>query len=80
MTASKSNQGHSKVILHDMCLRDGMHAKHEQISVQQMVDVATALDRAGVATPFNTASRRTRTRNTSKPSRRGCSRPRSRCC
>lgn len=37
-----------KVILHDMCLRDGMHAKREQISVEQMVRVATALDAAGV--------------------------------
>jgi len=49
-----------KVILHDMCLRDGMHAKAEQISVdgmhakaeqisvEQMVTVATALDDAGV--------------------------------
>ena len=31
-----------KVLLHDMCLRDGMHAKREQISVEQMVKVATA--------------------------------------
>lgn len=37
-----------KVVLHDMCLRDGMHAKREQISVEQMVKVATALDEAGV--------------------------------
>jgi 4-hydroxy-2-oxovalerate/4-hydroxy-2-oxohexanoate aldolase len=37
-----------KVLLHDMCLRDGMHAKREQISVDQMIKVATALDAAGV--------------------------------
>jgi len=37
-----------KVLLHDMCLRDGMHAKREQIPVAQMVKVATALDEAGV--------------------------------
>lgn len=37
-----------QVKLHDMCLRDGMHAKREQISVEQMVKVATALDAAGV--------------------------------
>ncbi|WP_293373314.1 4-hydroxy-2-oxovalerate aldolase [Nevskia sp.] len=37
-----------KVILHDMSLRDGMHAKREQISTEQMVKVATALDAAGV--------------------------------
>ncbi|HUN94523.1 MAG TPA: 4-hydroxy-2-oxovalerate aldolase [Burkholderiaceae bacterium] len=37
-----------KVLVHDMCLRDGMHAKREQIPVPQMVKVAQALDDAGV--------------------------------
>lgn len=37
-----------KVKLHDMCLRDGMHPKRHQISIDQMIDVATALDEAGV--------------------------------
>lgn len=47
MNTSSSLKGR-KVILHDMCLRDGMHAKREQISVEQMVKVATALDDAGM--------------------------------
>lgn len=37
-----------KVILHDMCLRDGMHAKREQMTVDQMIKVGCALDEAGV--------------------------------
>jgi 4-hydroxy-2-oxovalerate/4-hydroxy-2-oxohexanoate aldolase len=31
-----------------MCLRDGMHAKREQISVEQMIKLSTAMDDAGV--------------------------------
>ena len=37
-----------KVTLHDMCLRDGMHPKRHQITIDEMIDVATALDEAGV--------------------------------
>jgi 4-hydroxy-2-oxovalerate/4-hydroxy-2-oxohexanoate aldolase len=38
----------TKVLLHDMCLRDGMHPKRHQITLEQMVAVSTALDAAGV--------------------------------
>ncbi len=37
-----------KVTLHDMSLRDGMHPKRHQISLEQMINVASALDAAGV--------------------------------
>jgi 4-hydroxy-2-oxovalerate/4-hydroxy-2-oxohexanoate aldolase len=37
-----------KVVLHDMSLRDGMHPKRHQISIEQMIAVATALDAAGM--------------------------------
>lgn len=36
------------VTLHDMSLRDGMHAKQHQISLEQMVKVASGLDAAGI--------------------------------
>ena len=45
---SKSDLHGRKVICHDMCLRDGMHAKKEQISVEQMRSFAEAMERAGV--------------------------------
>ena len=37
-----------KVKLHDMSLRDGMHAKREQIPVEMMVKIARGLDQAKV--------------------------------
>lgn len=37
-----------KVTLHDMALRDGMHPKRHQMTIEQMVSVATALDDAGM--------------------------------
>ncbi|BAO43863.1 4-hydroxy-2-oxovalerate aldolase [Thiolapillus brandeum] len=37
-----------KVTLHDMSLRDGMHPKRHQISIEEMVRVASALDEARV--------------------------------
>ncbi len=37
-----------KVTLHDMCLRDGMHAKRHQITVDEMLVVAKAMDDAGI--------------------------------
>jgi 4-hydroxy-2-oxovalerate/4-hydroxy-2-oxohexanoate aldolase len=37
-----------QILLHDMCLRDGMHPKRHQISLEQMVRIAAALDAAGV--------------------------------
>jgi len=37
-----------EIIVHDMCLRDGMHPKQHQITVDEMVTVANAMDEAGV--------------------------------
>jgi 4-hydroxy-2-oxovalerate/4-hydroxy-2-oxohexanoate aldolase len=36
------------ITLHDMTLRDGMHPKRHRMSLQQMKDIATGLDAAGV--------------------------------
>jgi len=45
MTSSLAGR---KVVLHDMSLRDGMHPKRHQISLEQMIAVSTGLDAAGV--------------------------------
>jgi 4-hydroxy-2-oxovalerate/4-hydroxy-2-oxohexanoate aldolase len=37
-----------QITVHDMCLRDGMHPKRHQITVDEMVTVARAMDDAGV--------------------------------
>lgn len=42
------NLSGKSVILHDMSLRDGMHAKRHQISKDEMVTVAKGLDQAGI--------------------------------
>jgi 4-hydroxy-2-oxovalerate/4-hydroxy-2-oxohexanoate aldolase len=36
-----------KVTLHDMSLRDGMHPQRHQLTTDQMIQVATALDTTG---------------------------------
>lgn len=42
------NLSGKRVILHDMSLRDGMHAKRHQISIDEMVTIAKGLDQAGI--------------------------------
>ena len=37
-----------KIILHDNTLRDGMHPKRHQITIDQMLAVAKGLDDAGM--------------------------------
>ena len=37
-----------KILLHDMCLRDGMHPKQHQITLVEMQSISRALDEAGV--------------------------------
>ncbi len=38
----------NRVILHDMCLRDGMHPKAQRFEIDEMVRIARGLDDAGV--------------------------------
>lgn len=47
MTLEEQVRG-QKLKLHDMCLRDGMHSMRHQITLDQMVDIASGLDDAGV--------------------------------
>ncbi len=42
------NLANKDVVLHDMCLRDGMHPKRHLISLDEMISISTALDDAGV--------------------------------
>ena len=42
------NLSGKSVTLHDMSLRDGMHAKRHQISKEQMVTIAKGMDQAGI--------------------------------
>tara|TARA_X000001036_G_scaffold434982_1_gene475372 strand:- start:1255 stop:2289 length:1035 start_codon:yes stop_codon:yes gene_type:complete len=42
------NLNEKKIIVHDMCLRDGMHPKRHQITIEEMVIVAKAMDDAGI--------------------------------
>lgn len=37
-----------KITVHDMTLRDGMHPKRHLMTLDQMIDIATGLDEAGV--------------------------------
>lgn len=38
----------TKVMLHDMCLRDGMHARRHQFTLEEMTRLAATMDDAGV--------------------------------
>lgn len=47
MTTQTNLRGR-KITVHDMTLRDGMHPKRHQMTLEQMTSIATGLDRAGV--------------------------------
>lgn len=42
------NSNTTKIFLHDMTLRDGMHPKRHQITLGQMTSIARGLDEAGI--------------------------------
>ena len=42
------NPARKRIVVHDMSLRDGMHAKRHQIGIEQMQAIACGLDAAGV--------------------------------
>lgn len=48
MTSKKSVLDGRKITVHDMTLRDGMHPKRHQMTLEQMRSVACGLDAAGV--------------------------------
>jgi 4-hydroxy-2-oxovalerate/4-hydroxy-2-oxohexanoate aldolase len=47
-TEPKSPLAGRKVLVHDMCLRDGMHAMRHQLSLDDMRTLAAAMDGAGI--------------------------------
>ena len=44
----KSHLEGRKIVVHDMSLRDGMHPKRHQITIEQMQNISQGLDEAGV--------------------------------
>ena len=59
-STADGSQVANRSTLHDMCLRDGMHAKRHQITTDEMVAVATALDDGRRAAHRGDARRRSR--------------------
>lgn len=42
------NSKATNLVLHDMTLRDGMHPKRHQMSIEQMISISEGLDEAGI--------------------------------